>query len=98
MRYSSFASGASAPLISVLKRRLIARQRVTAVFHAPGISDSTFSRARTSSPRFVSCVEVADNADGHRPFRADIHACTADGSRPNWVGSEPTSFSDTSLL
>ena len=43
---------------------------VTAAFHAPGISDSTLMRARISSPRFVSCVDVADNADGQSRRRS----------------------------
>ena len=66
MRYSSFASGASAPLISVFSLRLMARHRVSADFHGPGISESTLSRARTSSPRFVSCVDVVDKAAADR--------------------------------
>ena len=35
------------------------------VSHAFGSSDSTFNRARTSSPRFVSCVLVATMRNGH---------------------------------
>src|SRR5919112_135255 len=35
-------------------------QRATAARHSPGISESTEMRARTSSPRLLSCVEVAD--------------------------------------
>jgi hypothetical protein len=53
-----------------LKRRLTARQRVSADFHSPGISDRTLIRARTSSPRLVSWVEVVER-EGRPPLPLD---------------------------
>ena len=44
---------------------------------AAGTSESTLMRARTSSPRLVSCVAVADSAAGHR--RWSLPAVTALG-------------------
>src|SRR5919204_5493283 len=97
-RYSSFGSGPITPPIAALYLRFVVRHLVTAVFHAPGISDNTLSRARTSSPRFVSWVEVADNAHGHRLRRSDIHTWTSAGLFPKRVGSPPTSFRDNRRL
>src|SRR6516225_3996182 len=97
-KYSSLRSGAGAPSTSILNRRFNARHLIMAAFHAPGISDRTLIRARTSSPRFVSCVHVADNAAGHRRWRSTIQAWTDAGATPNRVGSDPTSLRDTSRL
>ncbi len=79
-------------------RRLMRAQRAVACFHAPGSSDRTFSRARTSSLRLVSCVDVAESACGHRAARARSHVCRRSGATPKRSGSPPTSFSDTRRL
>ena len=52
------------PPTSRLRVRFMRRQRSTAWRHAAGISDSTLMRARTSSERLVSCVEVASISCG----------------------------------
>src|SRR5439155_1448344 len=90
--------GASTPPTSLLKRRFNPRHLLTASFHAPGSSDRTLRRARTSSPRFVSWVAVADRANGQRRCRSAIQSCTCPGSRPNRVGSLPTSFREIRRL
>jgi len=42
----------------------------SAAFHAAGSSESTLMRARTSSLRLVSCVEVVSNDRGQRARRS----------------------------
>ena len=79
-------------------RRLRRAQRDAACFQAPGISDNTWIRARTSSLRLVSWVEVAESAWGHRAARSANQACSDSGGVPKWSGSPPTSFSDTRRL
>ena len=60
------------------------RQRSRRSFHSPGISDSTFSRARTSSPRLVSCVASGDSDHGHAAWRSCKKRCNSAGG-----GAEP---------
>ena len=66
--------------------------------NAPGISDSTLMRARTSSLRFVSCVDVVESACGHCRCRSASQPCSARGDTPKRAGSPPTSLSETSRL
>ena len=68
-RYSSLRSGTARPSTSCFKRRPIMRQRRTWAAQAAGTSDSTLILARTSSLRFVSCVEVDTSDSGHRSRR-----------------------------
>ena len=91
-------AAAGSPFTTVLKRRFTARHFATAAFHAPGSSERTFSRALTSSPRLVSCVDVVESADGYCRCRCDIHRWTSDGSRPKRIGLAPTSFNDKRRL
>ena len=63
-----------------------------ACFHAPGSSESTLRRARTSSPRLVSCVAVAERPCGHRSARTASQRCSESGDTPKRSGSLPTSF------
>ncbi len=79
-------------------RRLARAQRAVACFHAPGSSESTFRRARTSSLRLVSCVDVAESACGQCAARSAIQSWSACGATPKRSGSPPTSLSDTSRL
>ncbi len=53
-------------------------------------------RVRTSSLRFVSCVEVAESEPGKRACRSERSAWTSSGVEPKWRGSPPTSFRDAS--
>ena len=98
VRFFKYEGGNIGIKLTPERAKYDASYRVTAAFHAPGISETTFRRARTSSPRLLSCVDVADSADGHRRWRLIIQSCTPAGSRPNTVGSLPTSFSDSSRL
>src|SRR5438309_2438723 len=54
----------SRPLTSLLNFRLTARHFAIAAFHAPGISERTFSRARASSPRLLSATSTHDSKRG----------------------------------
>ncbi len=55
-------------------------------------------RARTSSARLLSWVELASIVPGQRAARSALAPWKALTGRPNWSGSPPTSFSDTSRL
>ena len=48
------------------------QREITACRHWPGTSDSTRIRARTSSPRFESCVDVVTRDAGHRASRSAL--------------------------
>ena len=69
-RYSSFASGAATSSSSTRWGAFRDCQRLTASPHRSGISESTLMRARTSSSRLVSWVELADKRV--RPARAAL--------------------------
>jgi hypothetical protein len=59
--------GATRPAATAdLAHAFIAAHPRTASPHASGISDLTFNRALVSSPRFVSCVDVASIVNGQR--------------------------------
>jgi hypothetical protein len=60
-----------------------------------GTSESTASRARTSSLRFVSWVEEATIADGQRAWASAQCRWKSSGDVPNTLGSPPTSLSDS---
>ena len=57
-----------------------------------GSSAMVVMRARTSSPRFVSCVESAFIACGHSACRLPMSAWKSAGSIENTSGSPPTSL------
>ena len=61
--------------------------------HRSGISESTASRARTSSPRFVSWVDSVVIACGHAACRAACAAWNSSTDSANTDGSPPTSVS-----
>src|SRR5689334_8187647 len=73
-KYSSLRSGTRWPSTSVLNFLLILLHCPSRFFHSLGISDSTLRRARTSSPRLVSCVDVVESAYGHRACRSRIRS------------------------
>jgi hypothetical protein len=62
------------------------------------MADSAVNRARVSSPRLVSCVEVAIMAEGQRAARSRLASCTASRERPKRSGVPPTSFSAMNRL
>ena len=97
-RYSSFRLGYDWPPTMERARRLRRAHRPAACFHAPGTSDSAFNRARTSSLRFVSCVDVVDRPCGQRCARRASQAWSASGGVPKPAGSPPTSLRETSRL
>ncbi len=70
--YSNVADGAriSPEMTSCGAFRIF--HRATALVHSPGSSVSASNRARASSPRLVSCVEVAVMPCGHSLARAFI--------------------------
>ena len=68
----------------------------TATAHSCGISVSASSRARTSSDRFVSCVDSAVIVAGHADWSVEAKAWNSSGGTPEVPGSPPTSFSATS--
>ena len=55
-------------------------------------------RARTSSPRLVSWVDVASSASGQRARRAAFLSWKTAGELAEARGSPPTSLSETSRL
>src|SRR6266478_504618 len=57
-KYSSFASGASKSLIVRFQRRFATCQRCSERRQSSGTSEIATIRARTSSLRFVSCIEI----------------------------------------
>ncbi len=63
--------------------------------HASGVSESTSMRARTSSPRFVSCVESVVMACGAMRCRSCWRAWKSSTSIAKIDGSAPTSLSET---
>ena len=73
-------------------------QRVSAVRHSRGSSDSTLMRARTSSLRLVSWVELASSVAGQSRARSALWRWKAVSERPNWSGSPPTSLSEIRRL
>ncbi len=72
--------------------------RRAAFAHRSGTSASTSSRARTSSDRFVSCVESAFRVHGLSAARRRHRSWNPEGESPQRAGSIPTSFSATNRL
>jgi hypothetical protein len=72
--------------------------RRNCVCHNAGTSDSTSMRARTSSLRLLSCVEVASIVAGQLLARSALAPWKALTVTPKVAGSPPTSFRDTSRL
>ena len=91
--------GAGSPSTSRFLLRFMRLQRRSCSRHAAGISESTSMRARTSSERLLSWVEVASIVCGQCARAVGARAVeSADAVKPNSAGSPPTSFSDTSRL
>ena len=59
------------PSTSPLRARKIRLHAPTFATHSSGTSDNAASRARASSPCFMSCVDVASIVRGHRSARCD---------------------------
>ena len=74
------------------------RHRTSAARQRPEISESTLSRARTSSLRLVSWVDVASRASGWVRHRSMVWSWNASSGVPNRSGLPPTSFSETNRL
>ena len=72
-----------------LQRRTVSRQ-------AAGISLMTSMRARTSSLRLASCVEVASIVCGQCGARSRLAAWKAATDMPKSSGSPPTSLTEIS--
>ena len=70
----------------------------TAVAHSSPISASTLIRARTSSPRLVSCVDSVVMPSGDPDWRAAARAWKSASDPPNVPGSPPTSLSEISRV
>ena len=98
MRYSVFAPGVGWPSTVSRSLRLSRCQAPTRARHSIGISESTLMRARTSSPRLVSWVAVADRAWGERSRRSALAAWNSAMEAPKRLGSPPTSLSETRRL
>ncbi len=90
--------GAGSPSTVRFLLRLMRLQRRTARRHTAGISEITSMRARTSSERLLSWVEVASIVCGHLAVRSRLAPWNAETVMPKASGSPPTSFSDTRRL
>jgi len=88
--------GATRPSTVRLWRRFSRLQRRTASRQAAGNSLMTSMRARTSSERLASCVDVVSMAEGRLSRRSRPMAWKAATERPNSSGSLPTSLSEIS--
>jgi hypothetical protein len=86
--------GAGRPSTVRLWRRFMRLQRRVARRQAAGSSLMTSMRARTSSERLASCVDVVSMAAGQFSARSRLMAWKAATDRPNSSGSLPTSFSE----
>jgi hypothetical protein len=82
MRWASDGSGSG----------LIRTQRRTTSVQSPGSSESTASRARTSSLRLVSWVDSVVMDSGHRRCRSSAESWNVSGLTPKSDGSLPTSL------
>ena len=85
------ASSPGAGAASLRSGSAAARQRVTASAHSSGISLSTATRARTSSPRLWSCVAVVSMARGKLLARAIILSWKVSTLIEKVATSKPTS-------
>jgi hypothetical protein len=74
----------------------MAAHRQTALAQRSGICERRTSRARTSSARFVSCVDVASIVPGCVAAVSAFRRWNASTVVPKRAGSPPTSFSATS--
>ena len=70
-----------------------ARSSASTSPHRSGISESTDRRARTSSERFVSCVESVVIECGQAASRARCASWNSSTDRAGIDGSAPTSVS-----
>ena len=95
---SSFSSGARWPSTSRRKGAVRRAKAKSALFHSRGSSESASMRARTSSPRLVSCVAVASIERGKLRARARFWSWKVSTGVPKMRGSPPTSLSETSRL
>jgi hypothetical protein len=97
-RYSSLRDGAASPSTARFLLRLMRLHRRTASRHAAGSSEITSMRARTSSARLLSWVELASIVCGHFAARSALAPWKADTVIPKCSGWPPTSFSEASRL
>src|SRR5512135_874801 len=97
-RNSSFRSGTSRPprfLFLPSFQWLQARRRFS---HSFGSSERTLIRARTSSLRFVSWVDVAFREWGHRARVSPVRRWNVFTDTTGDAGFPPTSFRETRRL